>query len=50
MLVVSRCRHSSRTLLARLKVDFEDIVEAGTISTYFASIERIGYVWLWRFH
>jgi hypothetical protein len=42
MSVVSRRHRSSRTLLARLKVDAEDTVEAETISTSLASIERIG--------
>jgi hypothetical protein len=42
MSVVSRLRRSSRTLPVRLKVDSKDIVEAGTVSTSLASIERIG--------
>jgi hypothetical protein len=42
MSVVSRRCRSSRTLPARLKVDSEDIVEAGTVSTSLASIESIG--------
>jgi hypothetical protein len=42
MSVVSRCRRSSSTLLARLKVDYEGIVDTGTIITSLASIEIIG--------
>jgi hypothetical protein len=42
MSVVNRRRRSSSTLLDRLKVDSEDIVETGTIITSLASIERIG--------
>jgi hypothetical protein len=42
MSIVSRRRRSSRTLLARLKVDYEDIVETRTVIISLASIERIG--------
>jgi hypothetical protein len=42
MSVVNHRHRSSSTLLARLKVDSEDIVEIGTVITSLASIERIG--------
>jgi hypothetical protein len=35
MSVVRRRRHSSSTLPAKLNVDSEDIVEAGTVKTIF---------------
>jgi len=39
---VSRRRRSSRTLLAKLKVDSEEIVDTGTVKTSLASIDKIG--------
>jgi hypothetical protein len=47
---VSRRRRSSSTLPAKLKVDSDDTVEAGTVRTSLASIESIGYVNLCRCH